>query len=205
MIGQDKKAASDVLQGVVDNHHEDLIALGQIKDVLHERGFGILMIIFSLPLCIPVPAPPGLTLLPSLPLLFFSFQMIIGKSAPWLPKWIASKQLKRTTLAMLVQKANPWLKKIEKLLKSRFAFASSKRGERVVGIFCFICSLSITNPVPGSNLVPAIGISLMSLGLVSKDGIVIVIGMLVGMVGVLIGLALLFAVITGTSSIFHWF
>lgn len=183
-MNKEGKSASEVLQGVVDGSKADFISFYDIKIALHERGFGLLMLFFSLPVCIPILVPPGLSLIPSIPLLFFSVQMVMGIDSPWLPKWLGEKSVKRRTLALMVEKASPHLKKVEKFLRPRFSFASSRQGERVVGVFCVIFALSIANPLPFSNLVPAIGIVFMSLGLLSKDGISIIAGMLIGSLGV---------------------
>ncbi len=183
---KEQRSASDVLEGVVRDNLADYISLREIKISLHERGFGLLMIIFALPLSIPLPLPPGATFIPALPLVWFSIQMLQGVDSPWLPNWIAKKKIKRETVALIIEKGAPYLKKIEKLLRARFPFASSRKGERLVGLFCLIFSISILIPLPFTNLIPAVGIVLMSLGLLSKDGIVIALGMILGSIGIAI-------------------
>src|SRR5690606_30111620 len=123
-----------------------------------ERGFGLLMVIFSLPLSIPLPVPPGFTMLPSIPLIIFSLQMLMGMRSPWLPKWLGEKKMKRTTLAYMIEKASPHLKKVEKLLRPRIFFASSPLGEKIVGLFALVFSISIMIPIPLTSFIPAIGI-----------------------------------------------
>ncbi|WP_146038200.1 MULTISPECIES: exopolysaccharide biosynthesis protein, partial [unclassified Wolbachia] len=62
-LTKDKKLASDILKEVADTNNNDSnkVTLFDIKTALHERGFGILIIIFSLPLSVPIPVPPGYT------------------------------------------------------------------------------------------------------------------------------------------------
>ena len=67
-----QRAASDVLEGVVKDSVGDYISFREIKLALHERGFGLLMLFFALPLSIPLPVPPGLTAIPAIPLILFS-------------------------------------------------------------------------------------------------------------------------------------
>ena len=182
---EDKKlAASDVLRGVVDGNFADRISLADIKTSLHKRGFGLLMVICAIPVSLPIPIPPGLTSIPAIPLLILSLQMVMGLDSPWLPKWVSKRTIKRTTLASLIEAASPHLKKIEKFLKPRLSFASSRHGEKIIGIFATIFSISVMLPVPFTNMIPALGILIMSLGLLSKDGITIIIGMVIGSVGV---------------------
>lgn len=104
----DKKdsTTSDVLEGVVKNNRNDTISLSEINASLHERGFAILMVFFSLPVFIPVVA--AITVIP---LLFFSIQMLRGMDSPWLPDWIGKKTIARQTLALIVEKSSPYLKK----------------------------------------------------------------------------------------------
>lgn len=180
-----KEHASDLLEGVVKEHKADSITLDELKEALHERGFGVLIMIFALPLCLPIPVPPGYTTIFSIPILFFAVQMIFGRDSPWLPNWLSKKQIKRSTLAAIVEKGAPWLRKIEKLLHPRlFIVSSSSAGEKLFGFFVFIFALSIALPLPFTNWPPAVGIVVMSLGLLSRDGIYIIIGTLIGIMGV---------------------
>lgn len=194
--------ASRVLQNVVDGHKADMISFGDIMELLHERGFGLLMLIFVLPNCIPAPIPPPLPSILSIPLLFLSAQMLIGRKSPWLPKWLRSKSLKRSTLAMIVEKIVPRLYKIERILRPRFSFASSTKGERIVGGIWLLFALSIAIPLPMTNLVPGIGILIMSLGLLSKDGLVITAGIGIGILGVSITTAVMLVGVHAARALF---
>ena len=189
MKNKNEESASDVLEGVVRDSSADYISFLEIKTSFHRRGFGLLMFFFALPIAI---LPPGLTLIPAVPLLLFSLQMLNGVDSPWLPKWIAKKTIQREKIALIVEKSSPYLKRAEKLLRPRFFFASSKNGEKIVGLFGLIFSLSVIVPLPFTNLLPAIGIIVMSLGLLSKDGFAIILGMVIGSMGVFMTLLVLF-------------
>ena len=184
-----EKRPSEILEDVVEHHSQhDYITIKEIKLALHERGFGILMIIFA---AIMIVCPPFAGLAPALPIILCAIQMMMGKDSPWLPKWLSKQKVKRKSLAKLIQKSNPKLRKIERLLKPRLLFMSSSIGERFVGVFAFVFAISIVVPLPLTNFVPSVGIILMSLGMMSKDGVLILLGMLVGTVGVTITLSIL--------------
>ncbi|MGB1540405.1 MAG: exopolysaccharide biosynthesis protein, partial [Rickettsiales bacterium] len=126
----------------------------------------------------------GVSTIFSIPLVFLSIQMLIGRESPWLPKWLRRKTIKRVTLASMISKLSPKLKYVEKLLRPRLSFASSTAGERIVGLFWLLFAVSIAVPLPMTNFVPGIGILIMSLGLLSKDGFTIIVGIIIGMLGV---------------------
>jgi hypothetical protein len=182
-----KRAASEVLEDAVNQYQTDMVTVGELMFALHERGFGLLLLLFALPNCIPAPGITGLT---AIPLLFFSYQLIVGHTSPWLPKWIERKRIRRTLIAAVIQRAAPRMKKLEKLMRPRLSIASSETGERVIGFFCFACALSIALPIPGGNLVPAIAIIIMALGLLSHDGLIILFGILTSIFGIAITTAI---------------
>ncbi len=194
-----ERSTSELLETVVVVYRSDTVTVGEIKNSLHERGFGVLLAIAALPLCLPVPVPPGYTTFFAIPLFIFSVQMIIGMQAPWLPAWIEKKKIKRTSLEKLIAKASPWLKKIEKKLQPRLTYISVHTWERIIGIFSFVFALSISLPIPLTNFPPGWGILIMSLGLLSKDGITILIGMIVGTIGVGITMIILVLLWMGMS------
>ena len=194
-----ERSTSELLENVVVVYRSEILTVGEIKNSLHERGFGVLLAIAALPLCLPVPVPPGYTTFFSIPLFIFSIQMIIGMQAPWLPLWIEKKEIKRTSLEKLIAKASPWLRKIEKRLQPRLTYISVHTWERIIGIFAFVFALSISLPIPLTNFPPGWGILIMSLGLLSKDGITILIGMIVGTIGVGITMIILVLLWMGMS------
>ncbi|MCO6434081.1 exopolysaccharide biosynthesis protein, partial [Nitrosomonas nitrosa] len=80
-----ERNTSELLLQVVVQSTNDKMSVTEIKNSLHERGFGILLAIAALPICLPIPVPPGYTTFFSIPLFIFSVQMIWGMKSPWLP------------------------------------------------------------------------------------------------------------------------
>ncbi|MFT4314102.1 MAG: exopolysaccharide biosynthesis protein [Wolbachia pipientis] len=192
-LTEDKKLASEILQEVADtgNTNSDKVTLFEIKTALQERGFGILIIIFSLPLSVPIPVPPGYTTILSIPLILFSLQLLLGFHSPWMPNWLERKSFKRSTLALVVKKTLPALKKIEKFMKPRMSFIFRGPGEKILAFIMLVCALVIANPFPLTHFIPAIGTTLISLGIMSKDGLVSILGVLVSLCGILFALVVI--------------
>ncbi|OCA05951.1 exopolysaccharide biosynthesis protein [Wolbachia endosymbiont of Trichogramma pretiosum] len=203
-LTKDKKLASDILKEVADtnNNDTDKVTLFDIKTALHERGFGILIIIFSLPLSVPIPVPPGYTTILSIPLILFSLQLLFGFDSPWMPNWLERKSFQRSTLALVVEKTSPTLKKIEKFMKPRMSFIFRGPGEKILAFMMLLCALSIAIPLPLTNFIPAIGTTLISLGIMSKDGFLSIMGVLVSLCGLLLTLVV---IVKGPQLIFGAF
>lgn len=174
---------TDVLEGVVKNNHADKISIRDLTTALRGGSFGVVMFIMSLPILVPLPPP-----LPSViafPLIFISIQMMLGIRSIWLPKWLAGISFKRETLALMIAKGNPIVRKFERILRPRIELLSSDFGEKLIGFLAFIFSASVLIPLPFTNLLPGLGILIMSFGLIGRDGMVILLGILLGFGGLI--------------------
>ena len=64
----DNRSLSALFDGVLSRHEGQTVRISTLLESLHERGFGVLLILFSLPLCIPVPKPPPVDTIGSRPI-----------------------------------------------------------------------------------------------------------------------------------------
>jgi len=184
-----KNVTSQILEGVVRDATTDRITIQQMMLAMQASGFGVIMFLFSLPIVIPLPPPtPSIT---AIPLLLFAFQMTLGLKGLWLPKWLGNLSVKRTTLAFIFEKSSPLIRRFERIVKRRLVFMSSQVGERMIGLLSFVFALSILIPLPFTNLLPGIGIIIMSFGLIGKDGFIVLFGIFVGIIGLLFTMIML--------------
>lgn len=160
------------------------IRLADITEGLGKRSFGLLLLLLALPHAIPLPAIPGMSTLLALPLILVALQMLMGMPAPWLPGWLAEKPVRRQTLTAVLDRSLPWLERIERGLHPRLLVVSGRVGERVLGACCLLLACVIAMPIPFGNWLPGMGITLMALGLIERDGLVIVVGAVFGAAGV---------------------
>ena len=87
----DDLAISDRLDQLVARAGGDKVTLGWILDQLHERAFGLFLLILALPCCIPFLY--GVPQIVALPLMFISVQILIGRRVPWLPHRLAARDV----------------------------------------------------------------------------------------------------------------
>jgi hypothetical protein len=188
-VDQQKLITTQVIEDVVKNSSSDRIPIHDIVEAMEAVGFGLAMMIFAFGVIIPMPPPiPGII---SIPLIIFSLQMIAGYTSPKLPKRFSNISIKRTVLARLVQKSSPYIRMIEKFLRPRLTFMTTPVAERLVGVFTLVFSLFVLLPMPLSNFVPGLGVLVISFGLLGKDGLVVILGIIIGLIGVLISLAVI--------------
>jgi len=184
----------------IEHHKKKVITVGEIMHIFREGGFGLMFIVFAGIPALPFPAV-GIATILAIPILFFAIQLLIGRDYLWLPSWVMKKEFETKSLNNMIDKLLPYVKKLGFFLKPRLAFMSSKIGHRVVGFFCMICAFSVALPFPLTNTLPSIAIVIMALGLLERDGIAMIAGIISSIAGlVVISLVYYF----GTEFIVDW-
>ncbi|MET1027549.1 MAG: exopolysaccharide biosynthesis protein [Dongiaceae bacterium] len=165
-----------ILRQLSEGDPADPITIDDISRRLGDRAFGILLLIFSLPNCLPLPGIPGLSLVTSLPVIFFAAQLTWGLQAPYVPRWLLNKSLKKGQLAKITAMSERYLRWIERGLKPRLIGVVSGMPERVLGLVALILALLLSLPVPLGNMLPGIALAVLSLAIVERDGALALIG-----------------------------
>lgn len=158
---------------------------------LHERGFGVVIMIFSLPLCIPVPKPPGISTVFGIPLLLLTLQQAVGQHTVWMPEWVRRRHIKTQNLISVLNYAIPVSKRLETLLRPRLEWVTQDSASRMTGLLGALMSAFISIPLPGSNTIPGIAVTLMAAGVMMRDGACVLLGAVGGTVWV-VGLSYLY-------------
>jgi len=169
---------SEILTDLARDTSRERIALSDLLDQLNVRAFGPLLVIFSLPNVLPT--PPGTSAVLGLPLIFLTFQMLIG-GPPWFPRFIAQRSLARSDFARMAAVISPRLARAERMLKPRFAFLSSRPAEQALGFLALVLAIILTLPIPLGNIGPAFALALIGLGLFERDGLWVLAGVTAGL------------------------
>lgn len=170
-----RKRLSEVLAGLSRAEGAATISVGDLLRGMDGRAFGALLLIFAFPNILPT--PPGFAGVLGLPLVYLSAQMMLGR-APWLPPFIDRRRISRDSFRALVGRANPFLERAERLLRARLMMLTSPMAERFLGALCLALSLVLILPIPLGNLLPALSLSIIALGVLERDGIWIIGGVL---------------------------
>jgi hypothetical protein len=175
------RSASAVLRAVIDTAKAETITIGEIIDAFGERAFGFVLILFSLPNC--VPAPPGIAGIVGTPVLIFGIQLMLGHKHPWLPGFIKRRTISVSKFKRLIDIAEPKLQWLESWCKPRLTQLFNMFGDRMIGLFAVLVALSVLIPFPGTNFPPSIALVIVSIAVMEEDGYLLVIGYLIGLAG----------------------
>lgn len=178
-----KKRFSQILDAIGADERRERVSFSDLMRAMDARAVAALILLFALPNV--VPTPPGTSSILGLPLLYLTAQMMLGK-LPWLPAIIADRSMTRSDFNSFVGRVTPLLARAERLLKPRLLFVTSATGERIIGGICLTLAIVLALPIPLGNMLPAFAISLMALGVLERDGLWVIIGVLVGVFSLVI-------------------
>lgn len=160
------------------------ITLGELSDLMAERAFGLLLLVLALPCCLPfVYVLPQLV---ALPMVVLAVQMASGRHSPWLPETLRKRTLPVAGLLDVVVRAKRYGGWLERLAHPRFASLTGDRATRLIGALLVVPCLSILVPLPLTNTVPGIGVALAAIGLIERDALFVILGLVVALLWVAI-------------------
>jgi hypothetical protein len=113
----------------------------------------------------------------------FGLQIASGRQKVWLPSFMVNRKLSATLFQTIAQRVEKFLNAIEKWLRPRWVFFFTGLGERLLGIYLAFLAVVLMAPIPFGNALPAFGISFISIGIIEKDGVAVVIGIILGLLG----------------------
>jgi hypothetical protein len=169
-----------LLEDFVDQHREENIAVKDLVKHLGEHGLLSLLLVFALFCALPIPLP-GIHIFLSLPLFYITIQQTMGRRILWLPGQVLHRTLPRAGFVMMIEQAKPWFIWAEKYVHPRMGHIIDGPGYRVMGAICLFITCIIIIPLPLTNVVPAISICIIALGMLCHDGFISLIGAILGL------------------------
>jgi hypothetical protein len=165
---------------------DDTISVEDIINLIASKAFYFVILIFSFPVALPLPYPPGFPSICAIPIFLLSFQMVINKKTVILPRFIRDYRLKISFIRMVISKSDKIFRILSKIIyPGRLSKITSDKITVLYGILFLALSICILIPFPGTNFVPAVGIFIASLGLLFKDGLLAIIGTITGLIGII--------------------
>ena len=194
-----KARTSEVLITLATQPSERL-TVGDILVVLRDRAFALLVVLLGLPNCLPM--PPPIPLVCGLLLGLVAAQIAAGRAAPWLPRSLLRRSIPRHDLVRAVDRALPVLKRLERWSRPRVTVFETAVAMRLMGLLLAALALGLLVAAPVVGQIPlGFAVCLVGLGLVERDGLLVLGGLAVGAAGVMLSLGFVYALFSGLDAI----
>ncbi|MFO1148544.1 MAG: exopolysaccharide biosynthesis protein [Alsobacter sp.] len=191
---------SDILIRLAAGRDTARISVREIVEALGERAYALLIVVLGLPNCLPM--PPPIPLLCGLLLLFVAAQIVVGWPSPWLPKRLLDRTISHDDLVKAANRAVPWLQWLERGARPRLVAFSHALALRLIGCVLLVFSLALVFAAPVIGQIPlGLAVCLVGLGIVERDGYVVIAGLVVGAIGTSLSLGFLLAIFASATAI----
>jgi hypothetical protein len=195
-----KARTSHVLASLASRPGERL-TVADVLSVLRDRAFALLVVVLGLPNCLPM--PPPIPLVCGFLLAFVAIQIIIGRPTPWLPRVLLERSVARADVERAVSRAVPILTRLERFSRPRMTVFESGVAFRVMGVLLLVLSIGIIFALPPflGQIPLGIAVCLVGLGLVERDGLVVLGGLAIGSMGLTLNAGVVYAIVSGLESV----
>ena len=186
---------ADTLESTLASEHENGPSIGEITDAVGEKGFGLLLIVLSLPSALPIPAP-GYSTPFGIVIALIALQMLMGRKTVWLPARLLRIRIKPSFAKKMIGAASKFLRAVEHLIRPRQQWIRSRVGQSGLAIVILIMACLMMLPIPLTNTLPAMVIFLIGVGLSEEDGLLAIGAFAVGCVAVVLYGYIIYLVMT---------
>lgn len=151
------------------------VTFGQMVDALHERAAISLLVILSFAfMLVPV---PGVSTASSVIFVLLGVSAVFGFRL-YLPGWLRRRAISQEwAVKMLTSSSRLW-GRVSKLVKPRLTFLAAVplRWLAGVSLLAGIVAFALPIPIPFNNSPPAFCMLLLALGLLGRDGLILILG-----------------------------
>jgi hypothetical protein len=177
--------------------------LGSLIEVFEEKSFAVLFVVLLGVPALPLPTG-GATHVFEVIAVLLALELIAGRREIWLPQRWRKLELAGDKQQRFIAALMKMIRRLERYSKPRLRFLFDHRLSNIVfGLLVIGGSAGafLAPPFTGLDTLPALGVVLLSLGMLLEDFIVVVVALIVGSAGVTLEIVLGSAAIGGIEKL----
>ena len=162
--------------------------VGSLIDVFEEKSFAILFVFLLGVPALPLPTG-GATHVFEIVAALLALQLVVGRDRIWLPDRWRRLSLAGPKQQRFLNGLMKLIRRLERLSRPRLRFLFDHRlSNAVIGLLVLggTAGAFLAPPFTGLDTLPALGVVLLSLGVLLEDIIVVVLGVVIGAGGILL-------------------
>jgi hypothetical protein len=193
---------SDQLEGWLNGDGDK--TLSSLIELFEEKSFAILFVVLLGVPALPLPTG-GATHVFEIIAVLLAAQLIAGRDVIWLPRRWCKLELAGPNQQRFIAGLMRLIRRLERISKPRLRFLFDHRlSNAIFGVLVIAgcAGAFFAPPFTGLDTLPALGVVLLSLGVLLEDFAVVVVAIVVGVAGVVLEITLGKAAVKGIESIF---
>lgn len=169
------------------------VTAGDLLALLGNASYSMVILVLSV--LNMIPGPPGYGGTIAIAIMAVTLTMLAGRPLQ-LGGWVGSRPLPASLLARMIGQMRWLAGLIARVSRPRLEALTGPRTELPLGVFIFLVSLPMVLPIPFINAVPNTGIAVICVSRINRDGLGVLLGMLIALLGLAIAGGAIWAAIT---------
>ncbi|MDF0595384.1 exopolysaccharide biosynthesis protein [Psychromarinibacter halotolerans] len=168
----------DVIDRMESSADGDETTLREVVSALGEASFVPVLMAPALAVLSPLSGVPAFSSICGITIALVAIQLLMNRDHLWLPDWMMRRKVKSESLL----KATRWLRKpagfLDRMSRERVSFLVSRPFSWVTELACLLCGLAMPflELLPFTSSILGGAVTLFSLSLLVRDGLISVIG-----------------------------
>lgn len=164
--------------------HADIagsVSLDELLAAMGRTSIAFAILILSLPALTPIPGPFGMVFGTCLAII--AVQIMAGFQRIWLPAFLGRRRISAKVISLMVRYTSPLVLRIETVLRrNRMRHFAGRTAQSLLGIPVFLLAIAVALPIPFGNFLPVAALVMIALGLMERDGLMVMLGLLLGLI-----------------------
>lgn len=182
------------------------LTLGELIDDLQAEGLGLTLLLLTLPALIPLPGPFGMvfgTLVAAV-----AIQILFGAERLWLPQRLRRRAVPPRLLRNVIRVGLDWTDRAERgLREDRLPWLTGRIARMLLALPLLLMAVTIILPIPLGNMLPALALIAAAIGFMARDGLAVLLSLLIAAIAVIWTAMLLYAgasIASHAADAVHW-
>ncbi|MGB3027178.1 exopolysaccharide biosynthesis protein [Paradevosia shaoguanensis] len=159
------------------------ITCNSLIELLGGKSHALAILVFSLLNLLP--GPPGYSVVIGLAIMAFSVMMMADRPIR-LWSFVGDRRLPLGLMLKLLEFLARFTRVISRFSKARFTWMASRGFLPFVAIFAFLLGGAMLFPIPFTNTLPSLGLAIICVGILNKDGVAMMLGTVIALIGVVL-------------------
>lgn len=173
--GQRANGLEDLLDRISEAARDtEAVSLAVLLEAMGRRSFGYALLAAGLITVAPLVGDiPGVPTIMGLLVILTTGQMLLGRDRLWLPDWLLDRTVGRGNLEGAVRWLRPAARVVDRWIGPRFEAVFTLGGVRTIAALCLLigAAMPLLEFIPFSATVAGTLLTLLSLTLIARDGL----------------------------------
>ena len=191
-----------LLDQLAEGDPQEALSLGELLDRFSERSFGLFLLIVMLPTFLPIPV--GVGAVSGVLVSLIGLQFLARLEHPWLPGFVARREIHRHRLVGFRNKMARVIGWIEKLTKPRtLGVLDHPLGHAFTGLLLVLLGAMLSLPLPLTNYPFGLILLAFAFALIERDGRLMLVAWALGIVEIAVVIGFSSQLMAWGAKLFH--